>query len=77
MTTTNHTFNSSNLTSITVFSFFSSTPLSRRRSDFPHLCYRVGDTSTNKLEGYSVRHVLDMIQDDKEEQESDDKDLRG
>ena len=43
----------------------------------PHLRHRVGNTSTYKSEKYFVRHVLDMIQDDKKKQESDDKNLKG
>ena len=41
----------------------------------PHLRHRVGGISTYKSEEYSVECVLGMIQDDKGEQKSDDKDL--
>ena len=54
MTNTNYSFNSSDLTSIMALGSSSSMPLSRRRSVPPPLHYRVGDTSTYKLEGYSV-----------------------
>ena len=67
VTTTNHDFTSSGLTSITVLGSFSSTLLSRRRSVLLHLCHRVGDMSTYKLERYSVGRVLGMIQNDKGE----------
>ena len=40
-----------------------------------HLRHSIGGTSTCKSEEYSVRRVSDMIQDNEEEQESDDKDL--
>ena len=68
MTTTNHDFTSSGLTSIMVLGSFSSTPLSRRCSIPLYLRHRVGSTSTYKSEGYFIRHVLGMIQDDKGEQ---------
>ena len=74
VTTTNHSFTSSNLISIMALGFFSSTPLNRRYLD---LCYRVGNMSIYKSEGYSIRRILGMIQNDKGEQESDDKDLGG
>ena len=83
VTTTKHNFSSSGLTSITAFGSItvlgssSSTPLSRRRLVPLHLYHRVGGTSTYKLEGYSVGRVSGMIQDDKGEKESDDKDLGG
>ena len=67
MTTTNHSFTLSGLTFIIVLSFSSSMPLSRRHSVFPHLCYRIDGMFTYKLEGYSVKRVLSMIQDDKRE----------
>ena len=67
MTTTNHDFTSSGLTSITALSSSSSTPQSRWRSVPPHLCHRVGGTSTYNSEAYSVGRVSGMIQDDKEE----------
>ena len=75
MTTTNHSFTSSDLTSILALSPSSSTPLSRRRSVPPYLHHRVGGTSTYKSKGYFVRYISGMIRDDKGEQESDDKDL--
>ena len=46
VTTTNHDFTSSGLTSITALDSFSSTPLSRRRLIPPHLRHGVGVTST-------------------------------
>ena len=67
MTTTNHDFNSSGLTSIMVLGSFSFTPLSRRHLVPPYLYYRVGGMSTYKLEEYSFRRVSGMIQDDKKE----------
>ena len=75
MTTTNHDFTSSDLTSIMALGSFSSTPLSRQYLVPPHLRHRVGGTSTYKSEGYSVRCVFGMIRDYKGEQESDDKNL--
>ena len=72
MTTTNHSFTSSGLTSIMALGFSSSTPLNRRRSVPPHLRHRVGGTSTY---GYSVGRVPGIVRDDEGEQESDDKDL--
>ena len=54
VTTTNHDFTSSGLTSITALGSSSSTPLSRRRSVPPHLRHWVGGTSIYKSEGYSV-----------------------
>ena len=77
MTTTNHNFTSSGLTSITALDSFSSTPLSRRRLVPLHLRYRVGGTSTYKSEGYSIGRVLGMIRDDEGEQENEDRDLGG
>ena len=74
MTTTNHSFTSSGLTSIMVLDFSSSTLLSRRRLVPPHLHYRVGATSTYE---YSVGRVPGIGRNDKGEQESDDKDLKG
>ena len=51
--------------------------LPSRRSVPPHLCHKVGSTSIYKSEGYSVRRVSGMIQDDEGEQESDDEALGG
>ena len=75
VTIINHDFTLSDLTFITTLNFFSSTPLSRRCLVPLHLCHRVGVTSTYKSEGYSVRHVSGMIQNDKGEQKCDDKNL--
>ena len=77
MTTTNHSFTSSGLTSIMVLDSSSSTPLSKQRSVPPHLHHRVSGMSTYKSERYSVGRVSGMIQDDEREQESDNKDLGG
>ena len=77
MTTTNHSFTLSGLTSIIVLGSSSSTPLSRWRLVPPHLRHRVGGTSIYKSEGYSVGRVSGMIRNDKGEQKSDHKDLRG
>ena len=54
-----------------------SMPLSRRYSVSPYLCHRVGGISTYKYKEYFVRRVSGMIQEDKKEQESNDKELRG
>ena len=67
MTTTNHDFTLSSSSSITTLGSSSSTPLSRRHSVYPHLCHRIGGTSTYNLEKYSVGCVLGMIRDDKGE----------
>ena len=64
MTTTNRNFISFGLTSIIVLDLFSSMPLSRWYSVLSHLRHKVGSTSTHKLEVYSVKRVLGMIQDD-------------
>ena len=77
MTTINHDFISSGLIFITTLGSFSSMPLSKRHLVPPHLRHRIGDRSTYKSEGYSVRRILDMIRNDKGEQKSDDKDLEG
>ena len=61
VTTTNHNFTSSGLTSITALGSFSSTSLGRRRSVSPYLNHIVGGTSTYKSEEYFVERVLGMI----------------
>ena len=75
MTTTNHSFISSDLTFIIAFGYFSSMPLSKRRLIPFHPHHKVGSTCTYKSKGYSIRRVSSIIQDDKGEQKSDDKDL--
>ena len=76
MTTTNHNFTSFGLTSIMALGSSLFIPLSRRRLVPPHLRHRVDGMSTYKLEGYSVRRISGMIQDDERKWESDNKDLR-
>ena len=75
--TINHSFTSSGLTSIMVLGSSLSMPLSMRRLVPPHLRHRVGGTFIYKSERYSVGRISGMIRDDKEEQESDDKNLEG
>ena len=77
MTTTNHSFIPSGLTSIIVLGSFLSTPLSKWRLVLLYLCHKVGGISTYKLEGYLFGRISGMIRDDKGEQKSDDKDLGG
>ena len=88
MTTTNHSFISSGLTSIDPRVLLklhycvggTVSPYLRHwvgGTVLFHLLHRVGGTSIYKSEGYSVRRVSGMIQDDKGGQESDDKDLGG
>ena len=54
MTTINHSFTSSSLTSIIILGFSPSTPLSRQRLVLSHLPHRVGGTSTYILERLDV-----------------------
>ena len=75
MTTTNHSFTSSGLTSIMALGSLAKL-LNKRHLVLSHLHYSVSGISTYKSERYSVGHVLGMIRDDKREQESDDKDLK-
>ena len=77
MTTTNHNFTSSGLTSIKALGSSSSTPLSRRRLVPPHLRHRIGGISTYKSEEYSVGRVSSIMRDDKREWKCDDEDLGG
>ena len=64
MTITHHSFTLSGLTSIIALDSSSSTPLSRRRSILPHLCHKIGGTSTY---GYSVERIPGIVRDDKGE----------
>ena len=75
VTTTNYSFTSSSLISIMILDSSSSTPLSIQHLVPLHLRHKVGGTSIYKLEGYSIECILDIIQDEKGEHESNDKDL--
>ena len=77
MTTTNHSFTPSSLTSIMMLGFSSSMLLSRWCSVPFHLRHIVGDMSTYKSKEYFVVCISDMIRDDGREQESDNKDPDG